>query len=333
MAPRSRLRAPPRPPSPALPPAPSDFTAGGYDALFGLEDAAPVTGVPQQVGVSFSVLATAAAHATEVQVYVVDSNATRFGISLYVPAQAAWTNVSVAFQSGEWWPAHTLMALPLRSLTLGVGKTPQPGWAGFADIALLSLAPPGALRGPVLHTLVQPRADTSGVLLPSDAPGVFTVTLTNRLEVPCAVAVALQLRNATGVMGEGARGFGAWDACATGPATLAPWQSATLSCAVDPSAAPAGLVFARSLFTACSCWAPGDAPQALEGSVLLALPRPPLAPVLRNAHASVFGGEMVPSYPGVVRVGMTTVRSEPFWAWSQPRDCWEPACFDWGLYE
>ena len=326
-----------------------DFSGGGWNC--GLapssESAAAVAAVPLQLNLSFSVFIPKGSANTGIVVGVTDAAGNQFGTSLYLGASAgSWTNVSIALATRSFWSNGKNLSLPIKQFELTVSNAKGPnawlsGWLGVADVSIASGAAPGAIGMPLVQLLVQPRPDTSGVLVAGDAaeaPVSVGCVLLNRLSVPCSASLVVEMRNATGPMGGGDGGFGAWTTCAAAPAGgVPPWASVALSCVIDASASQAGYISVRTVFSGSDCWTANDtaaSPVVLEAGVVLALPQPALPVKARNTYAGVFGGQMAPNAASVARIGMRTLREGPLWHWSQPNDCWNlSTCFEWADYD
>ena len=303
----------------------------GYNAMVSPSSPDAISGVPDVVAVSFSFFLPPGAPETGAYVSVTDNNGTGFGCNPWLYSNG-WTNMSIPLPNGTsqdkvWWPVGKKMALPLKEMSFGVAKhAPFVGWFGLADAALVSSRAPGDIPQAVTLALLQPRPDVAGVLVSgSDEPAAaLGVEVTNKLRVPCAVTVAVEMRNASGPMG-----LSPWEPCGSpSPAVLAPWQSVALTCSVDPSVSPAGYVAVRGFISGSECWTVNDTLTAVEAAVAIVLPQPAYTPVTRNVHAAVFGGQMVPKFPAITRIGMWSIRSGPMWRWAQPGECWDvDTCF------
>jgi len=327
-----------------------DFSGGGWNCGVAPSSAAAaaLAAVPAQLNLSFSVYVPAGSANTGIVVGVTDAADNNFGTSIYLGSSGAWwKNLTIALVTSSFWSNGKNLSLPIKQLafTVSSAKGPSPwlsGWVGIADVAVVSGAAPGAIGVPLLQMLVQPRLDTSGVLVAGDAseaPVEVGCVLLNRLSVTCSADLVVEMRNATGPMGGGDAGFGgAWTTCASAPAAgVAPWASLALSCVIDAATAQAGYVAVRTVFSGSDCWTANDtalAPTVLEAGVVLALPQPPLEVTERNVYPGVFGGQMATNAASVVRIGMRTLREGPLWHWSQPNDCWNAStCFYWSDYD
>lgn len=325
----------------------------GYFAYVSPSSADAVSGVPDIIAISYSFYLPPGAPGTGADIAVTDGNGTGFGCNPWVYANG-WNNFSIPLPNGTvqdkmWWPAGREMVQPLKSISFGVAKhVPNVGWFGLADVALVTSRAPGSIPDSVVMALLQPRPDVAGVLVAGgavDPPAALGVVVTNRLRVPCSVSLALEMRNASGPMG-----LADWEPCGNAPSALAPWQSAELTCSVDPSTAPPGYVAVRGVISASNCWTVNDTESAVEAAVAIALPQPVVVPETRNVRAAVFGGQseyhgsvsrrarawsdpsrpsaVVPTFPAITRIGMWSIRSGPMWRWAQPAECWNvSSCF------
>lgn len=317
-----------------------NFSGGGWTCGAQPADAGTsVARVPTQHSLSFSAFAPAGGSNAGVTIGVTDSAGNGFGQGVSIAPGAGWRNFSINLTTAAFWPNGRNVTLPITTFSLSASNAGNDtGWLGLADVAIVSGAAPDAIGDPVLHLLDQPRRDVAGVLVAGggEAPVALGSIVVNRLPVPCAVSATAEMRNATGNMGQGAGGFGGWEACATAPPVLGPWQSVALSCVVDPATSPPGWVTARGVLSAVGCGAAGGAvyPSVVEGAVVVALPQAPAPPAIaRNVAPGVFGGQMLPSAAAAFRIGMRTVREAPLWRWNQPRECWTPDCFQWEDYD
>lgn len=311
-----------------------DFTAGGWSVLTQL--ATPqLLDVPAPEALVLSAFAPNTSLSLTVQ--IIDGSGQSLGCWPYLAP--GWTNVTIALNASSWLPAGKPIVFPLKSLAFGIGKQTGDtvGWAGFADVALVSGAQPGAIPGAVSMALVQPAGVGDGVAVAGQlGPSglAIGVQATNRLIVPCDADLVVQMRNGTGAMGEGAGGFDGWTTCSAG-GSIAGWDTVTWTCPI-PADAPPGYVFMRAAFNATNgnCATANDTLQVVEGGVSIVIPQAPVAPVQRNNYSAVFGGQMINSAAASAAIGMLTVREGPLWRWAQPADCWNAtSCFDWHFYD
>ncbi len=317
-----------------------------------------VGGVPGALGLAFAAFNPSAAARASVLVTATDAAGRTHGTS--VELAPGWGNYSLPFAAAaRWWPANASWALPLSTLAIGPARSPpfasDAGWVGVADVAIVAAPPaPGAVPAPVAWLLAQPAPATGGVLVAgpgsADAPAALGAYYANRLPTPCAVDLRVERRNATGPMGEGAGGGfdDSWESCGAVNATLRPWQSALLACAVDAAASPPGYIVMRAVLRAASCWGANDTVQGqvvLEGALALVAPQPGAAARAAAAAArapgapparvpAVFGGQMLlPDAAAAARLGMLNVRTTgAVWAFTQRVECWDDGnatCFAW----
>ena len=317
--------------------------------------AARLLAAPNASFLCFSAFNPNPANRTSITVAVTDAAQRAHGANIYIPA-GGWHNFSLPLSAaGPWWPANASWLLPLQQLSLGPSRAPpfaaDFGSLGLADLHLLVDAPPAAVPAPISWLLLQPGAATGGVLVagaPDDggAPALLGAHIANRLPVPCAVDAVVEVRNATGPMGEGAGGSyeASWQPCGAlrSGAVLAPWETRDVTCAVSSLGAPAGWLVMRARLSNSSCWQlPGDPAQqqqVVEGAVALAFAQAPFAPTPpRSVAPGVFGGQMLPPSPlAAARLGMRTFRTQSaIWRYTQRQECWEDSanasasCFAW----
>jgi hypothetical protein len=271
------------------------------------------------------------------------------GTSLEIPS--GWNNISIGFgPNAPWWPANVTFALPLLQLTIGPTRTPpyptDIGWVGIADVALIVTAQPADVPSPLAWYLSQPLPETGGVVQAGSSNytlhlGVFFM---NRLPVSCSVDAIVEMRNATGPMGEGASGSfdNSWQQCATTTNTsVNAWTAELLSCDIMPLSSPVGYIVMRARLISAVC--DGGAgfnetqQQVVEGALLLSptLPTLKAAPSGPNLVSGVFGGQMqFPSPQAALLLGMHSIRTTvAIWKQVQPIECWEDDCFSWEKYD
>ena len=307
-----------------------DFSEGGWQATISPEDSAALA-VPGAIALCFSVFRPSAAPESML-VSVTDSTGANRGSWPYLTA-AGWVNITLPLNASDWLPhapANGSLPLPLKALSIGAGKGNENapvGWLGLADIYILTSAPPGTIPLPISMTLLQPQGLGDGVIAAGNTSHqALGVTVVNRLQATCPASITVAMRNSTGPMGEGE-----WTTCAE-TASLAPWATATLACTIA-GGAPPGYVVMRAAFTGSQCWTQNDTAQMVEAALAIVPPQPPYTPVTRNKHDAVFGGQMESNAAAAAAIGMWTVRSGPLWEWSQPAECWEDSCFEWGFYD
>jgi hypothetical protein len=285
-----------------------------------------------------------------------------FSAPVLVPG---WQNLTLPFfDPSLWTPNTTAPALPLRQVSVGAQRIALgQGSLGFANLALLTNASATALPVQLEFALLQPRPDTSGVLVggtpwaglhaaanapaagassspsPSpaaDAPVAVGVQVTNLYQSECTADLVVRMRAAAGPGGEPVGGWDAWVPCAGGGSgVLVPaWSAVNATCVVDPAVVGSGIFSVQAVFNGSSCWRPENDTQTVwEAGVAVVPPQPPYTPVQRNVRSNVFGGQMEPNAASAAAIGMVSVRSGPLWRWNQWSECWDPDCFDWSPYD
>jgi hypothetical protein len=135
------------------------FAGGGWQTSFGPSDSSSAI-VPLQRNLSFAVLRPPGASDTCVNVGVTD--ATKITFENCFGIVSGWQNFSIALETSNFWSNGHNLTLPIQGISIGVSnpRAPVPGpsgWLGFADVAILSGAAPGAIPRPLFHQLVQVR--------------------------------------------------------------------------------------------------------------------------------------------------------------------------------
>lgn len=298
--------------------------------------------IPEPAAVSMSIYFPAAAdNHNQITVEIADATGKNFGT--WPMLQPGWNNVTFNLNGG-FLPAGTIQG-PLTGISFGANRYGNGtyGWLGFADIAIVSNASAADIPMQLRLAPLQPRPDTSGVLVAgntAEGPVSAGVQVVNRLPADCTAQLTVRMRNSSGVMGEGegdggSGSYDSWIACTPpGGVAVAGWSAVNASCTLDAAVLPAGYYLIQAIFNGSTCWHVNDTQQVVEVAVAVVLPQPPYTPVLRNVRPNVFGGQMEPNAASAARIGMVHVRSGPLWRWAQPDDCWNlTTCFHWQDYD